>query len=68
MTDWPLSAVVPFFAHQGGWDEIALVAGPLLLIALALWVANRRVSANIQADDELDSLRGRAAQSRQPDD
>lgn len=29
-------------AHQGGWDEIALVAGPLALVAGLLWLADRR--------------------------
>ena len=29
-------------AHEGGWDEIALVAGPLLLLWLLLVLANRR--------------------------
>jgi hypothetical protein len=29
-------------AHQGGWDEILLVAGPLLFIAGVLWLANKR--------------------------
>ncbi len=29
-------------AHQGGWDEILAVVGPLLLIAGLLMVANRR--------------------------
>ncbi len=29
-------------AHQGGWDEIALVGGPILILAGLLWIANRR--------------------------
>ncbi|MBT3247785.1 MAG: hypothetical protein HN567_07000 [Actinobacteria bacterium] len=29
-------------AHQGGWDEILVVAGPLLVVATLLWVADRR--------------------------
>lgn len=28
--------------HQGGWDEIVLVAGPLVLLWLLLVFANRR--------------------------
>lgn len=36
------------FAHQGGWDEILLVLGPILLIAALLIIANRR--ANKLAD------------------
>ncbi len=30
------------FAHQGGWDEILLVATPLLMLAALLFLANRR--------------------------
>lgn len=37
-------------AHQGGWDEILLVVGPLALIGLLLWVANRRVTAQLEAE------------------
>ena len=29
-------------AHEGGWDEILLVAGPIVLLALLLLLANRR--------------------------
>ena len=29
-------------AHQGGWDEILLVAGPLIVLWLLLVMANRR--------------------------
>lgn len=31
-------------AHQGGWDEILLVAGPIALIVLVLWRATIRVT------------------------
>jgi hypothetical protein len=31
-------------AHQGGWDEILLVAGPIAVVAGLLWVARRRVT------------------------
>lgn len=30
-------------AHQGGWDEILLVAGPIVVIIAVLAVAKRRV-------------------------
>ncbi|MFM8016568.1 MAG: hypothetical protein ACKPCO_10965, partial [Actinomycetota bacterium] len=30
-------------AHQGGWDEILLVAGPIVVIVLLLWRATSRV-------------------------
>ncbi len=38
----------PFFAHQGGWDEILLVAAPLAFIGLLLWLANKRVDAKLE--------------------
>jgi hypothetical protein len=30
-------------AHQGGWDEILLIAGPIFVIMGLLWLAKRRV-------------------------
>ena len=30
-------------AHQGGWDEILLIAGPIVIIIGLLWLAKRRV-------------------------
>lgn len=30
------------FAHQGGWDELLLVGGPILIIGALLMVANKR--------------------------
>ena len=34
-------------AHQGGWDEIGMVAVPLVLVSLLLLVANRRASQEL---------------------
>ena len=34
--------VLAVLAHQGGWDEALLVAGPLLLFAGIIWNAKRR--------------------------
>jgi hypothetical protein len=31
-------------AHQGGWDEILLVVGPILVVAGLLALARRRVT------------------------
>jgi hypothetical protein len=39
-------------AHQGGWDEMLLVVGPLVLIALVLRAANRRAGQQLQAPEE----------------
>jgi len=36
----PLAHVI---AHQGGWDEMALVAGPIVVIIAVLAVVKRRV-------------------------
>lgn len=42
-------AVVAVVAHQGGWDEILMVAGPLLVFASVLWLANRRANNRLAA-------------------
>lgn len=34
-------------AHQGGWDEILLVAGPIAVIAIVLWQATRRADRQV---------------------
>jgi hypothetical protein len=39
-----VSAAGPvLLAHQGGWDEILMIAGPIVLIMGLLWLAKRRV-------------------------
>lgn len=38
-------------AHQGGWDEILLVAGPIVVIIAVLAVAKRRVDAMDHGDE-----------------
>ncbi len=30
-------------AHEGGWDEILLIAGPMAVVVTLLWLAKRRV-------------------------
>ena len=32
------------FAHQGGWDEMLMVLGPILVIVLLLRVARNRAT------------------------
>jgi hypothetical protein len=32
-------------AHQGGWDEVLLIAAPIVIIVGLLWIAKRRVDA-----------------------
>jgi hypothetical protein len=44
-------------AHQGGWDEILMVAVPLVLVAILLVVANRRAGQELarqQAAEQAD--------------
>lgn len=38
-------------AHQGGWDEILFVLAPLILFAVLLMVARRRVD-QMEADGD----------------
>ncbi len=40
---------ITVLAHQGGWDEIALVGGPLIILWGLLVMANRR--ARRKSDD-----------------
>ena len=49
----PYGVWVVTLAHQGGWDEILLVIGPILLIIGVLAVAKRRVDRlDHHADDD----------------
>ena len=36
-----------WLAHQGGWDEILMVAGPLAVFAGVLYLANRRANQKL---------------------
>ena len=38
-----MTALSAILAHQGGWDEILLVLGPIILIVGILAVVKRRV-------------------------
>jgi hypothetical protein len=38
-------------AHQGGWDEILLVLGPIAIIAALLFLAKKRVKNNKPTND-----------------
>ena len=39
-------------AHQGGWDEILLVTGPIVVIIAVLAIAKRRVDAGYERDHD----------------
>ncbi len=38
-----MTAAALVLAHQGGWDEILLVTGPIAVIGGLLWLAKKRV-------------------------
>jgi hypothetical protein len=42
--------VTPLLAHQGGWDEILMVAAPIAVFGVLLWLANRRAQARLDAN------------------
>jgi hypothetical protein len=44
-------------AHQGGWDEVLLVGGPMVVIAGLLLLAKRRVDASVERPSKNDSER-----------
>ena len=46
---------MPLVAHQGGWDEILLVAGPMLVVIGVLALVKRRVEAAARAAAESDA-------------
>jgi hypothetical protein len=53
MKAWPPAGLFPsLLAHQGGWDEILLVGGPLVIVGFALWLANRRARAQVEGATE----------------
>jgi hypothetical protein len=47
-----MSSVAALVAHQGGWDEILWVAGPIVAIVIVLAVVKRRVDAQSPTDDQ----------------
>jgi hypothetical protein len=46
-----VAAAIPLLAHQGGWDEVLLVGGPILVIIGILAVARHRVEAQAERED-----------------
>ncbi|MCP3857397.1 MAG: hypothetical protein GY745_06690 [Actinomycetia bacterium] len=39
-------------AHNGGWDEILLVVGPIALFGGLLWLANKRAKDRLAGQIE----------------
>ena len=48
-------AVAFVIAHQGGWDEMLFVVIPLVVFAVLLAVARRRVDVESERADDSDS-------------
>lgn len=68
MKAWPTPGAFPILAHQGGWDEMLMVLGPLALVGGALWLANRRVSRQLADQGQAGDGGGeRAAAEPEPD-
>ena len=54
-------------AHQGGWDEILLVAGPLLFLSLLVWLAARRFkSAELESSSDQSDAEDALSNPRDP--
>ncbi len=41
--------------HQGGWDELLITLGPLIVIAVLVIAARRNVPPEDEPDDEPDT-------------
>jgi hypothetical protein len=48
----PMGPHAMVLAHQGGWDEMLMVAAPVAIFVVLLRVANARAAA--QADQDVD--------------
>lgn len=44
--------VVDVLAHQGGWDEAAVLLGPLMVFGGLLWLASRRARRDAERGDD----------------
>jgi hypothetical protein len=44
-----MPSVTSLLAHQGGWDELLLVAGPIVVIIGVLAIAKRRVERSARS-------------------
>ena len=49
-----MSARSAVLAHEGGWDEFLLIAGPIVAIGGLLLLAKRRLERTEGADDPAD--------------
>ncbi len=59
-----LSSTFPtLVAHQGGWDEILLIAGPIATIVTLLIIVKRRLDASVTSRSDSDSALDERPQS-----
>ena len=42
------ASIIALLAHQGGWDEILLVAGPIAVIVGLLVIVKKRLDRSIE--------------------
>jgi hypothetical protein len=42
------ASIIAILAHQGGWDEILLVAGPIAVIVGLLAIVKKRLDRSIE--------------------
>jgi hypothetical protein len=49
-----MTAAGTILAHQGGWDEILMVLGPLAILFVVLLLANKRARRLAEARDVQD--------------
>ena len=41
------ASIIAILAHQGGWDEILLVAGPIVVIVGLLVIVKKRLDRSV---------------------
>jgi hypothetical protein len=59
-----LSSTFPtLVAHQGGWDEILLVAGPIATIVTLLIIVKRRLDASVNSRSDGDGALDKSAKT-----
>jgi len=52
-----VAAAIVLYAHQGGWDEMLLVAGPIVAVVALLRLAERRARrAREGREDDADEV------------
>ena len=42
-----IASIIALLAHQGGWDEILLVAGPIAVIVGLLAIVKKRLDRSV---------------------